>query len=122
MEGTVKWFNRKKGFGFVKGDDGQDYFVHYTSLPSDVVLNENERVTFDPVETDKGKQAQNVTLGAGEAPEDSGEASKDSGEAPEDSGEASKDSGETSKDRGEAPEDSGEAPEEPKGKTEELPE
>ncbi|MBU1111593.1 MAG: cold shock domain-containing protein [Nanoarchaeota archaeon] len=62
MEGTVKWFNRIKGFGFIQGEDGNDYFAHYTQIPKGVFLKENDRVNFDAVETDKGKQAQNVTL------------------------------------------------------------
>ena len=62
MEGTVKWFNRKKGFGFIKGEDEQDYFVHYTSLPKGVFLNENDRVTFEPAQSERGNQAQNVML------------------------------------------------------------
>lgn len=62
MEGTVKWFNRKKGFGFIKGEDEQDYFVHYTSLPNGVFLNENDRVTFEPAQSERGNQAQNVKL------------------------------------------------------------
>ena len=68
MEGKVKWFNTRKGYGFIQGDDGTDYFVHYKALPEGVQLNENDRVTFDAVETDKGKQAQNVQLGGGEGP------------------------------------------------------
>ena len=67
MEGTVKWFNRKKGFGFIKGDDDDDYFVHYTAVPQGTVLNENDRVSFDPVDGDRGKQAQNVSLLDGQA-------------------------------------------------------
>ena len=62
MEGIVKWFNMKKGFGFISGDDEQEYFVHYTSLPKGVFLRDNDKVSFDPAETDKGKQAQNVKL------------------------------------------------------------
>ena len=67
--GTVKWFNPRKGFGFIEGEDGEDYFVHHSAIPRDTMLNENDKVSFDAVETDRGKQAQNVTLeGAGEAP------------------------------------------------------
>ena len=60
IEGTVKWFDRKKGYGFITGNDGQDYFVHYSSLPEGVVLNEGDKVSFDPSENERGKQAQNV--------------------------------------------------------------
>jgi CspA family cold shock protein len=62
MEGTVKWFDIKKGFGFINGTDGNDYFVHYTSLPEGVVLKEGESVTFEPAENEKGKQAQDVVV------------------------------------------------------------
>lgn len=62
MEGTVKWFNVRKGFGFIKGEDGEDYFIHYTSLPKGTFIRDNDKVTFEPATTDKGKQAQNVVL------------------------------------------------------------
>ncbi len=60
MDGTVKWFNTKKGFGFINGDDGDDYFVHYTSIDGEASINDEDRVSFDSVQTEKGKQAQNV--------------------------------------------------------------
>lgn len=62
MDGTVKWYNRKKGFGFVTGEDGQEYFVHYTALQEANFLRDNDKVSFEPADTDKGKQAQNVRL------------------------------------------------------------
>ncbi len=62
MEGKVKWFDTRKGFGFIEGEDGKDYFVHHTSLAEGTTINENDQVTFDPAEGDRGKQAKNVTL------------------------------------------------------------
>lgn len=62
MEGTVKWYNMKKGYGFIQGEDGQDYFVHHSAVQQGTFLRENDRVSFEPVETDKGRQAQNVAL------------------------------------------------------------
>lgn len=60
--GTVKWFNEKKGFGFIKQEDGQDLFVHYSSIdmPGFKNLTEGDVVTFDIEETDRGFQAKNV--------------------------------------------------------------
>jgi len=62
MEGTVKWYNIRKGYGFVKGEDGEDYFLHHTALDKRVFLRENDQVSFEPAETEKGKQALNVQL------------------------------------------------------------
>lgn len=60
--GTVKWFNEKKGFGFISGDDGQDVFVHYSEIVSDgfKTLSEGQVVSFDVQESPKGLQAINV--------------------------------------------------------------
>ena len=62
MEGTVKWFNQAKGFGFVTGDDGQEYFVHHAQVSKSALLREQSRVSFEVKDTEKGKQAQNVSL------------------------------------------------------------
>ncbi|MBW3015499.1 cold shock domain-containing protein [Candidatus Woesearchaeota archaeon] len=62
MEGKVKWFNRVKGYGFVEGDDGAEYFVHHTAVPRGTFLRENDRVSFNPAETERGKQARDVVL------------------------------------------------------------
>jgi len=60
MKGTVKFFNESKGFGFITGEDGKDYFVHKSGLKEGVTLNENDEVTFDVVEGDRGPKAENV--------------------------------------------------------------
>ena len=62
MKGTVKWFDVKKGFGFIQQDDGNDVFVHHTNISGNgfKVLEDGESVEFDVVEGDKGLQAQNV--------------------------------------------------------------
>lgn len=64
MQGRVKWFNDKKGFGFIEYQDGIDIFVHYSSIvfKGHKTLNEGDIVVFDLVETDKGLQAKNVRL------------------------------------------------------------
>ncbi|MCP3888966.1 MAG: cold-shock protein [Desulfobulbaceae bacterium] len=61
-EGTVKWFNDAKGFGFIEQDGGQDVFVHHTAIQADGFksLAEGERVSFDVVDGQKGPAAQNV--------------------------------------------------------------
>lgn len=62
MEGVIKWFDRKKGYGFIQGEDGKDYFVHHTSLGQGTFVHENDAVTFEPAETERGNQAKNVVV------------------------------------------------------------
>ena len=64
MKGTVKWFNNKKGYGFITTDEGKDVFVHYSSIQADGFrsLEEGQTVTFEIVEGDRGQQAANVTV------------------------------------------------------------
>ncbi len=61
--GTVKWFNSEKGFGFIKTEEGTDVFVHFSQINKEgfKTLEEGESVTFSVVEGTKGPQAENVT-------------------------------------------------------------
>ena len=62
-QGTVKWFNDAKGYGFITTDDGKDVFVHFSAIKMDGFrsLKEGERVEFEITEGPKGPQAANVT-------------------------------------------------------------
>ncbi|MBG97632.1 cold-shock protein [bacterium] len=63
VKGTVKWFNEKKGFGFISREDGGDVFVHFSDIQSDGfrTLAENQAVEFEITTDDKGERATNVS-------------------------------------------------------------
>jgi CspA family cold shock protein len=62
-QGLVKWFNAKKGYGFITRETGEDIFVHYSGIVGDGYrkLNEGEKVQFEIEETEKGPQATSVS-------------------------------------------------------------
>ena len=70
IDGQVKWFNPRKGYGFIATPDGRDIFVHYSSISGEgyKTLTEGDAVTFDITEGDKGLRAENViAISASEA-------------------------------------------------------
>lgn len=62
INGTVKWYNSQKGYGFIAGENGQDYFVHYTGIVDQRELKEGQSVVYTIGENDKGEIATNVVV------------------------------------------------------------
>jgi CspA family cold shock protein len=64
VEGTVKWFNESKGFGFIEAADGNDVFVHFSAIQAEgfKTLREGQKVQFDIVDGQKGPAAANVVV------------------------------------------------------------
>ena len=64
MNGTVKWFNSEKGFGFITGEDGKDVFAHFSQIKADGYksLEEGQKVTYNVGQGQKGLQAENITI------------------------------------------------------------
>ncbi|MCP3740878.1 cold-shock protein [Rossellomorea sp. BNER] len=63
LQGTVKWFNAEKGFGFIEREDGDDVFVHFSAIQGEgfKTLEEGQTVSFEIVQGNRGDQAANVT-------------------------------------------------------------
>jgi CspA family cold shock protein len=63
LDGTVKWYDKKKGYGFISQQAGGDVFIHHTCLDrADVALNEGDEVSFELASGEKGPKANNLTL------------------------------------------------------------
>ena len=60
MKGNVKWYNPRKGYGFIQGEDGQDVFVHRTDIPLGVFLNEGDAVEYQIENTNRGLKATHI--------------------------------------------------------------
>lgn len=79
--GTVKFFNVNKGFGFITGDDGKDYFVHMSGLKDGVSITDGDKVSFEIVEGDKGPKAEQVEKISGSDDSDDSDYSDDDDDA-----------------------------------------
>jgi CspA family cold shock protein len=61
MKGTIKWYNPRKGYGFIQGEDGKDVFVHMTAIPEGAgYLHEGDQVEYEVEETERGPNAKNI--------------------------------------------------------------
>jgi len=62
MKGKVKWYNHRKGYGFISGEDNEDVFVHNTDVPEGTLLKEEDEVEYQVEKTDKGLKAVDLVL------------------------------------------------------------
>ena len=60
MKGTIKWYNARKGYGFIDGEDGKDVFVHRSAVPTGTFLSEGDKVEYEIEEAEKGPQATSI--------------------------------------------------------------
>ena len=63
MKGTIKWYNTRKGYGFILGEDGKEIFVHRSSIPPEMQLNEGDKVEYETEDSDRGAKAINIKKG-----------------------------------------------------------
>ena len=60
MKGTVKWYNARKGFGFIMGEDEKDVFVHRSAIPNGTYINDGDKVEYEIEESERGPQATKI--------------------------------------------------------------
>ena len=60
MNGKIKWYNVRKGYGFIEGEDGKDIFLHRLAIPQGIFLKEGDELEFETEDTDKGIKAVNL--------------------------------------------------------------
>jgi len=60
MKGTIKWYNPRKGYGFIQGEDGKDVFVHRTAVPEGTFLHEGDAIEYEVESSDRGPKATNI--------------------------------------------------------------
>lgn len=60
MNGKIKWYNTRKGYGFIEGEDGKDVFLHRSAIPNGTFVNEGDQVEYEVEASDKGPQAKQV--------------------------------------------------------------
>ena len=60
MKGTIKWYNARKGYGFIQDENNKDVFVHRSAIPAETFLNDGDEVEFEVEKSDRGPQAINV--------------------------------------------------------------
>ena len=60
MKGTVKWYNTRKGYGFIEGEDGKDVFVHRSAIPTGIYINEGDKVEYEVEESERGPNAKDI--------------------------------------------------------------
>jgi len=60
MKGTVKWYNPRKGYGFIEGEDGKDVFVHRSAIPNGTYITEGDKVEYEVEESERGPNAKDI--------------------------------------------------------------